>query len=172
MTGKKALAIVVIVILGLCIYSKYRENIFDATFSSSGIITKVKRLSGGFTNPGTIVGALYEDSDGDSGDSLTGDTLTALTSIYWGMVEPGSSTPRPSKLKNEGTLPFMLTLSTMKYVPVNASNYITVTCDFNNQTIQPQEIRRLIFTLHVDYSVVNSKITTFSFDIVVTFWEV
>ena len=54
------------------------------------------------------------------------------TSIDWGTLSPGNSTTRPIYVKNTGTIPITLSMTTTSWVPSNANTYLTVTWNREN----------------------------------------
>lgn len=88
-----------------------------------------------------------------------------LTSIDWGILEPGESKNVTCYIRNEGNSAVTLSLSTENWNPSNASLSITLTWNYDGQFIDPSEAIEVTFTLAVSASV--SGITDFSFDIVI-----
>ena len=89
-----------------------------------------------------------------------------VSSVDWGMVEPGSSTSVTVYIKNTGNSPVTLTLDTENWNPSSASNYMSLSWDYNGQSIDAGGVVQVELTLTV-YSNVTG-ITDFSFDIVIT----
>jgi hypothetical protein len=88
------------------------------------------------------------------------------TEIDWGLVEPGYHVNATIYLKNEGNAPITLSLDTGNWNPSNASDYITLSWDYANQTLDPQAVLKTKLTLAVSSDVTG--ITNFTFDIVIT----
>lgn len=88
-----------------------------------------------------------------------------LSSIEWGVLEPGENKRVTSYIRNEGNSAVTVSLSTENWNPSNASQYITLSWDYSGQSINPDETVEVTFTLAVSASV--SSITDFSFDIVI-----
>ena len=82
------------------------------------------------------------------------------------MVEPGSSTSVTVYIKNTGNSPVTLTLDTENWNPSSASNYMSLSWDYNGQSIDAGGVVQVELTLTV-YSNVTG-ITDFNFDIVIT----
>jgi len=88
-----------------------------------------------------------------------------MTEINWGMLDPGWIGNVTGYLKNEGTYPVVLSVHTENWNPVGASSYISISWDYNNQTIEPNQIVPVVFTLSVSETI--QGIESFSFDIVI-----
>lgn len=88
-----------------------------------------------------------------------------LSSINWGVLEPGSSENVTCYVRNEGNSVSTLSMYTSNWNPSNASDYITLSWDYSGQSINPNEAIQVTFTLSVDASI--DGITSFSFDITI-----
>lgn len=88
-----------------------------------------------------------------------------LSSIDWGIIEPGSSKDVTCYIRNEGNSASVLSLSTSNWNPSNAKDYITLTWDYGGQSINPGEVVQVTFTLSISASI--EGITSFSFDITI-----
>ena len=88
-----------------------------------------------------------------------------LSSIDWGMLEPGSSKNVTCYIRNEGNSPSTLSMYTSNWNPSGASDYITLTWDYGGQSINPDEAIQVTLTLSVSPSI--GGITSFSFDITI-----
>ena len=91
--------------------------------------------------------------------------INGLSSIDWGVLEPGESKNVACYIRNEGNSVVTLSLSTENWNPSDASLYITLSWNGDGQSIDPSEVIEVTFTLAVSASV--SDITDFSFDIVI-----
>lgn len=89
-----------------------------------------------------------------------------VTSINWGLVEPGSSENVTVYIRNEGNAPATFSMSTSGWNPAEAATYITLRWDYNGQTVSKQAVIAVKFTLSVSSDIVG--ITDFSHDIIVT----
>lgn len=85
--------------------------------------------------------------------------------IEWGDIEPGLVKNVSLFIRNEGTVAEGLSLSTDKWSPEDASEFMTVSWDYNGRTLDPFEIVLVTITLHVSPSIEGIK--SFSFDIVI-----
>ena len=88
-----------------------------------------------------------------------------VSSIDWGTPEPGDSINQTVYIKNTGTAPMNLSLSTSGWVPVEAGNYLTLTWDREEAEVAAAEVIQALLTLDVSGSITG--ITDFSFDIVI-----
>lgn len=88
-----------------------------------------------------------------------------VTSIDWGMVEPGKEYNSSVYIKNTSNVAANLTLGTQNWNPSNASDFITLYWNYNNQTLAVDEAILVTFTLAISPDVTG--ITTFNFEIVI-----
>jgi hypothetical protein len=89
-----------------------------------------------------------------------------LSSINWGTLDPGSNVNKTVYIRNEGTAAATLSMSTSNWSPSNAATYMTLSWNYNGQTVNVNQVVQVKFTLAVSSSV--SGITNFSFDITIT----
>jgi len=92
-------------------------------------------------------------------------TTSKLSSIDWGLLEPGDNKNLTSYIKNNDKSPLKLSLATENWNPSNALQYITLSWDYNGQSVNPGEVVKVTFTLVVSTNV--SGIADFSFDIII-----
>ena len=88
-----------------------------------------------------------------------------LSSIDWGVLEPGSSKNVTCYIRNEGNSVSTLSMYASNWSPSNASDYLTLSWDYGGQSINPDDVTQVTFTLSVDASI--DGITSFSFDITI-----
>jgi hypothetical protein len=88
-----------------------------------------------------------------------------VSAFDWGILEPGSTKNVTVCIRNEGNFVISLSLTTSNWSPSNASNYITLSWDYDGRSINPSEVVKVIFTLAVSASI--EGITSFSFDITI-----
>jgi len=126
----------------------------------AGILSTTIRISNvGVINVGVIktIGAkAYSDSE----------CTQELSSIDWGTLEPGSTKSFTIYIKNEGNVDVTLNLSTENWNPESASNYITISWNYDGSSIAPGQVLQITLNLRVSNSV--SGVDNFSFDIVIT----
>jgi len=89
-----------------------------------------------------------------------------VTSIDWGMVEPGSQKNQSVYIRNEGNADITLSLNTENWNPASASNYITLTWDYDNRTLAPNQVIAVTLTLSVLSNI--TEVESFTFTIVIT----
>jgi hypothetical protein len=93
-------------------------------------------------------------------------TLTnGVSSIDWGVLEPGLSSNKTVYIQNNGDFSISLTFSTLNWNPLNASQFMTLNWDYASGSIAPDEIVKVTFELEVSANI--SDITNFSFDIII-----
>ena len=88
-----------------------------------------------------------------------------LTSIDWGILEPGSSKNFSAYIVNRSNVPVVLSLATENWNPINASAFITLTWNYAGVQIPVGGSIYVVFVLHVDSAI--SGITAFSFTILI-----
>jgi hypothetical protein len=94
------------------------------------------------------------------------DLTDKVTAIKWGTLEPGATKTYTIYVRNKGNLPLTLSLFTSNWSPQSASNYLTLTWNYNGQTINKGETVQVTLTLTVSPSVTG--ISRFRFDITAT----
>ena len=88
-----------------------------------------------------------------------------VSSIGWGMIEPGSTENRMVYVRNEGDTIATISLSTENWSPASASNYMNLTWDYAGQVIDVGEVVQVTLSLSVSDTI--EGITNFSFDITI-----
>jgi hypothetical protein len=96
----------------------------------------------------------------DSGCSQT------VSSIDWGLAEPGVVKNVTVYMRNEGNAPITLSLQTANWNPANAADYISLSWDYNGQTIDLHQVIGVTLSLSISSSITG--ITSFSFDIIIS----
>jgi len=91
------------------------------------------------------------------------DLTIFLEKIDWGNVSPGENKPFPVWIKNVGSHAQKLVMWTEKWIPVNASDWITLDWNYNGTWIASNASIPLVFTLKVHPEI--SGITGFRFEI-------
>ena len=89
-----------------------------------------------------------------------------VTSIDWGIIEPGSSVNKTCYIRNEGNSVSTLALQASNWNPSNATGYMILSWDYGEQSVNPSDVVRVTFTLLVLSGIQN--ITNFSFDITIS----
>lgn len=104
----------------------------------------------------TIGVKVYWDSAGTS----------EVSSIDWGMLEPGSAKDTTVYIKNTGNAAVTLSLGTENWNPSSASGYLKLTWNYDGQSISPGSNVQVKLTLTVFPNATG--VTNFSFDILIT----
>ena len=91
--------------------------------------------------------------------------VNTVASINWGTLEPGSIETVDVYIRNEGNSASTLSMYTENWTPASASTYMTLDWDYSGQSLNPDEVVAVTFTLTVSSSI--QGITSFSFDIVI-----
>jgi len=86
--------------------------------------------------------------------------------IDWGVVEPGSMNNVTVYVRNEGNVAANISLATENWNPSNASDYLSLSWNYDGRQLNPQEVVPVTLTLTVSSSV--QGIESFSFDIVIS----
>lgn len=89
-----------------------------------------------------------------------------VTSIDWGVLEPGMNVNRTVYIRNEGNVVANLSMATSNWNPADSANYITLVWDYGDETLNVGEIIPVQLTLSVSFDIVG--ITSFSFDITIS----
>jgi len=88
-----------------------------------------------------------------------------VSAIDWGLIPPGGKSVATVYCKNTGNSAINMTMFTDNWNPAAAANYLTLSWDYANQTINPNAILKVVFTLNVSPNVFG--FTNFSFDITI-----
>lgn len=95
------------------------------------------------------------------------DCRNGVSSIDWGILEPGSAKNIEVYIRNEGEKPIRLNLSTTNWSPSEAFQYLNFTWNYaEEQRIDPTEVLQVTLSLSVSRYV--EGISSFSFDILIT----
>ena len=88
-----------------------------------------------------------------------------VTTIDWGMLEPGESKNVTIYLKNEGNTPINLSLNTSNWNPAEARNYVNLNWTYSGENLQPDQALPATLILSVEQNVTN--ITIFNCDTII-----
>ena len=91
-----------------------------------------------------------------------------VTEIDWGFLEPGSNITREVWIKNTGNVEVVLNMTTEGWIPAEASDYMTLTWDYEGQNLNASQAIRVVFMLSVSQTITETGIDSFSFDIIIT----
>ncbi len=89
-----------------------------------------------------------------------------VSSINWGVVEPGADKTVTIYVRNEGNAVAALSKTAQNWNPSEASSYMTLNWNYAGQTLSVNQVLQVRLTLVV--SSTTSGITSFGFDITVT----
>jgi hypothetical protein len=89
-----------------------------------------------------------------------------LNSVDTGSMSPGAVTNTTAYIRNEGDQPITLLLQTSNWNPSNASDYITLTWNYNGLPVGVNNVIHLVLSLYVSPAI--EGIPTFSFDAIIT----
>lgn len=88
-----------------------------------------------------------------------------VSSIDWGLLEPGSNVNKTVYVRNEGNAVAVLSIATSNWSPSNASSYLNLKWDYSGQTVNVNQVVNVKLTLSALSSI--NGITSFSFDITI-----
>jgi hypothetical protein len=88
------------------------------------------------------------------------------TNINWGTLNPGATATQTIYVKNTGTVPITLSLSTSSWSPSNANSYLTLQWNKENTVLNAGASTQATLTLTVASN--TGSLTTFSFNVVIT----
>lgn len=91
-----------------------------------------------------------------------------LTSIDWGFLASGANYTHEVWIKNIGTTPITLNMTTEGWNPSLASNYITLRWDREGLVLSATESVKAVLTLSVSTVITETEIAEFSFTTVIT----
>ena len=94
---------------------------------------------------------------------------STVSSIDWGIMEPGGNVNKTVYIRNEGNALARLTIAASNWNPSDASSYMTLSWDYGGQILNVGEVVQVKLTLSVSSDVTG--ITSFSFDITITATE-
>jgi hypothetical protein len=85
------------------------------------------------------------------------------------MVEPGAVKNVTVYIRNEGNAPITLSLQTSNWNPSNVADYISLSWNYNGQTINANQVIAVTLSLSISSNI--QGITLFSFDIIISVLE-
>jgi hypothetical protein len=147
-TKEKIIAVTVMLLISYTISLSFVSQAFPAAQTSKTL------TSSGSIQIQTSTGIeIYQDSG----------CTTSLSSVSWGTLVPGESQQYPIYVRNEGNTPITLSLDTSDWTPWSASQYLSLSWNYNNQEIGEDQMVPILLTLNVDSDI--SGIDNFSFEI-------
>jgi len=123
--------------------------------AAGGVLTRSLTLPSVGNVTGVGVGIYW-----DSGCS------NVVSSIDWGVIQPGSTKNVAVYVRNEGNVVVTLSVQTKNWNPSTAPSYMTFGWNYGGQSINPNGVIPITLTLSVSSSI--QGITSFSFDIIIT----
>lgn len=93
--------------------------------------------------------------------------IKPLETLDWGTVDPDvGSISKLGIIRNDGNVDVWMAMNTINWNPSDASIFLSLTWNYNDEPLHPNFIVPVTFTLHIDETI--SGITDFSFDICIT----
>jgi hypothetical protein len=89
-----------------------------------------------------------------------------VSSIDWGLAEPGAVKNVTVCIRNEGNASIMLSMQTANLNPSNAVNYISLSWNYSRWTIAKNQVLAVTLSLSISSSIM--EITSFSSDIIIS----
>jgi len=89
-----------------------------------------------------------------------------VTNIDWGFLEPAENKTVRIYIKSIANVPSTLNMTTENWQPPEASNYISLSWNYNGIVLNPNDVLPIDLALSVSAEITG--ITNFSFDIVIT----
>jgi hypothetical protein len=86
-----------------------------------------------------------------------------VSSLDWGIMEPGSSKNVTFYIRNEGNADIILSLNTSNWIPPDASRYITLSWDYDGRPTHLNEALQVMLTITVSATI--GDINTYTFDV-------
>ena len=123
-------------------------------FGVSGLLSTSKTVSSSGSIKAINVGVFYDYA-----------CTQEVSSIDWGIPEPGDVVLYTVYVKNTGNVDMTLYLQTSNWTPVNAGDYLSVTWDEESTVLSDDQVVEAVITLTVDNSITG--IGDFSFQIII-----
>lgn len=149
-TKEKIIAVTVMLLISYTISLSFVSQAFPA-----GQTSKTLTSSGSIQIQTSTGIEIYQDSG----------CTTSLNSVSWGTLVPGESQEYAIYVRNEGNTPITLSLDTSDWMPSTASQYLSLSWNYNNQEISEDQIVQIRLTLDVDSNI--SGVDNFGFKIVI-----
>ena len=160
------LLIVVLIVMFLCISGLALIQLPLGHLSSgmNGVVTDPKQSASNYppSEPISNVGSLKTIGIGAYWDE---NVTNKVDTIDWGILEPGAQSSVTIYFHNEGNFAVTLSKSASNWNPEVASNYLTLSWNYNGQILEAGKNLQVTLTLSVSANVIG--ITDFGFDIIV-----
>jgi len=130
-------------------------SIISLIVVASGFMQSSVRIVGRGTVKAVGVGVFWDSN-----------RTSPVSFIDWGMVEPGSMNNVTVYVRNDGNVAASISLATENWNPSNASDYLTLSWNYDGRQLNPLEVVQVTLTLTVSSSV--HGIDSFSFDIIIS----
>jgi hypothetical protein len=88
-----------------------------------------------------------------------------FNSINWGIIYPGENKTWSAYIQNQGNVKITLQMETLNWRPQIASEHLTLTWNYQNQTLKKDEVIEVTWTLTSTMNI--TEIETFSVDIII-----
>jgi len=89
-----------------------------------------------------------------------------MSSVGWGIVEPGSQHNASVYIRNEGNTEITLFLNCTGWNPPEAETYMVLSWNYTGQLVMPNQVILVILTLSVGNDAPSGR--DFTFDVVIT----
>ena len=89
-----------------------------------------------------------------------------ITELYWGDMSPGGTSIQSLVVTNIASYSMQLSFSTYNWFPVNASQFLTLTWDYDGEILAPNESVTIYFQMYADELI--DGITNFNCEIMFT----
>lgn len=123
--------------------------------NSLSLVQTSKTVSSGGSVKGVGVGIYWDNA-----------CTNTVSSINWGVLDPGSNKNVTVYIRNEGNAPATLSETTQSWSPSTASSYLALNWNYAGQTMSVNQVLQVKLTLTVSPTI--SAIAGFSFDITIT----
>ncbi len=130
-------------------------SIVALTVLASGLTQSSVRIVGRGTVKAVGVGVFWDSN-----------CTNPVSFIDWGMVEPGSMNNVTVYVRNEGNVAASISLATENWNPSNASDYLSLSWNYDGRQLNPSEVVQATLTLTVSLDV--QGIDSFNFDIIIS----
>jgi len=91
--------------------------------------------------------------------------ISNISSIDWGIIEPGSSKNMTIYVRNEGDAEMVLSFNTTNWTPPDASQHISISWDHDGRSIRPNEVIGVTMAITIWTTIGNIKSHAFDLQI-------